>query len=257
MDEQYLKFKMYNFKTKIKKGLGILRTNDDFDWQYYTDHYKYELSQIQKEHSQILNPNDYVFAGGELKINKNVKPLHPNHRLIYETILKLSPSSLFELGCGGGDHLHNISILDPKIKLFGVDISPEQIKLLHQRHTDLKATVELLDITLPHPNGSPVVDIAFTQAVIMHLKTGNNHLRALENLFKYARKQVILMENWTTHNFMSDIQQLYQKNCLPWNEIHFYYRISKEYEKPHLMVVSQIPLEYPKLTDYNILKDVV
>ena len=257
MDKQYLNFKIYCLKTKIKKRLGLLRTNDDFDWQFYTDHYKFELSQIHKEHSLILNPNDYVFASGELKINKNVKPLHPNHRLLYETILQLSPSSVFELGCGGGDHLHNISILDSKIQLYGVDISPEQIKLLHQRHTDLKATVEPLDITLPHPNDSPVVDIAFTQAVIMHLKTESNHLRALENLFKYARKQVILMENWTTHNFMDDIQQLYRNNCLPWNDIHFYYRISKEYKKPHLMVISQIPLDYPKLTDYNILKDEV
>jgi SAM-dependent methyltransferase len=257
MDRLYLNFKMYCLKRKIKKGLGLYKTRDDFDWQSYTDHYQFELSQIYKEHSLILNKNDYLFAGGELKINKNIKPLHPNHRILYETILQLSPNSVFELGCGGGDHLHNISVLDPKIQLYGVDISPKQIKLLHQRHKDLKATVEPLDITLPHPDGSPVADIAYTQAVIMHIKTGNNHLRALENLFKYAKKQVILMENWTTHNFFDDIQQLFRTNCLPWDDMHFYYRISKEYNKPHLMVVSQIPLDYPELTDYNILIDEV
>lgn len=257
MDKLYLNFKLHSLKMKIKKRLGLCRTNDDFDWQSYTDHYKFELTQIRKEHTLILNPRDYIFDSGELKINKNVKPLHPNHRLLYETILQLSPDSVFELGCGGGDHLHNISILDPKILLYGADISPQQIKLLHQRHPDLRATVEPIDITLPHPDDSPVADIAFTQAVIMHLKTGDNHLRALENLFKYAGKQVILMENWTTHNFMEDIRQLYRNNCLPWNDIHFYYRISKETNRPHLMVISQIPLDYPKLTDYSILKDEV
>lgn len=206
----------------------------------------------------ILSSNNYVFTSGELKkINKNIKPLHPNHRLIYETILQLSPSSVFELGCGGGDHLFNLSILDPKIKLYGVDISPEQIKWLHQRHPDLKANVEPLDITLPHPDGSPVVDIAFTQAVIMHIKTGNNHLKALENLFKYARKQVILMENWTTHNFMDDIQQLFQNNSFSWTNIYFYYRRTTEHKSPYLMIISQIPLDYPKLTNYKILEDSV
>lgn len=254
MDLEYLKCKSYHLKTKIKTIIGIYKkNNDDFDWQYYTDHYAYELSQVQKDHSLIIDQDDYLYINEELKINKNIKPLHPNHHLLYETILQLTPTSVFELGCGGGDHLHNISMLNPQIQLYGVDISEKQIRLLHQRHKHLNAIVKPLDITLPHPFDSPVVDIAYTQAVIMHLQTENNHLRAIENLFKYARNQVILMENWTKHNFMDDIQQLFQNNCIAWDDIHFYYRVSEELKKPHLMIISKSPLNYPKLTDYKIL----
>ena len=181
-------------------------------------------------------------------------PLHPNHRLLYETILQLSPGSIIEVGCGGGDHLSNLNILNSNIKFYGIDLSKDQIDFLHQRHPQLHVDLQNLDITLPHPFDSPQVDIAYTQAVIMHLKTGNNHLVALANLFIYARNQVILMENWRSHNFMSDIQFLFTNKMINWDAIFFYYRLSKELGVPHLMVISSVPLKYPELKDYDLLE---
>lgn len=245
---------LYRLKSGIKALFKGVRITDDFDWGLYHDYYAGQLSDIVKRHTQILSKNDYIFRENELVINREILPLHPNHRLLYETILQLSPVSVMEIGCGGGDHLWNINVLSPAIKLYGRDISSEQIKLLKKRHPSLMAEVQQLDVTLPHPFSSPKVDVAFTQAVIMHIKTGNSHLVALANLFKYAKKQVILMENWSNHNFMQDIEFLFSKQMLPWDNIRMYYRDSKELKKPHIMVVSSEPLGmYKKLTDYSVL----
>lgn len=254
---------MFNFKIfcyrvnkKIKTILGK-KITDDFDWKTYHLHYRGELEEISKSHTLVLKKGDYIFDKGILrKNNENILPLHPNHRLLYETILQLSPQSLLEIGCGGGDHLHNISILASAIKLFGLDLSAEQLSFLKERHPELNAEVKQFDITLPLPYCTPKVDIAYTQAVIMHIKTGNGHLVALFNMFNISTKQVILMENWKSHNFMEDINYLFVSKIIPWDKIFFYYRESEELKKPHLMIVSSVPLEqYPILNDYKLLSD--
>ena len=184
MDLGYFHYLLFNMRYKIRGLCGMFTqkscNRDDYNWDDYPDHYKFEESKTKKVNTIKISKDDYIFVDEKLKMNdnKNILPLHPNYRLIYETILQLSPTSVLEVGCGGGFHLYNLSVLDPKIQLYGVDISPRQIQLLHQRHKNLKANVQVLDITLPHPADSPVVDIAYTQAVIMHIKTKNNHLRA-------------------------------------------------------------------------------
>ena len=90
----------------------------------------------------------------------------------------------------------------------------------------------------------------------MHIQTGNGHIVALSNLFRYERKQVVMIENWSRHDFMGEIESIFSKNMIPWEDIYFYYRESKEFQKPHLMIVSSVPLkDYPVLTDYTILRD--
>ena len=241
---------VYYFKDKLSQLLGK-KYLDDFDWGLYSEHYRGELTEISKIHTLILKPNDYVVVDGRLKLNsEKVLPLHPNHRLLYETILELAPTSLIEIGCGGGDHLFNLSILGPNISLYGVELSQEQLEFLFIRHPGINANLRRLDVTLPHPLNSPQVDLAYTQAVIMHLQTGNNYLVALANLFKYAKKQVILVENWKKHNFMESIKYLYKNNMLPWESIFFYYRESEESHTTRIMIISAERLHYQELTNY-------
>jgi len=63
------------------------------------------------------------------------------------------------------------------------------------------------------------------------------------------------MENWESHNFLDGIKYLHESKMINWNNLLFYYRISEELKNPHLMIVSSVPLEYPELTDYNILRE--
>jgi trans-aconitate methyltransferase len=165
----------------------------------------------------------------------------------------LVPRSVIESGCGGGDHLHNLSLLAPNVSLHGCDLSTEQLALLQRRHPDLDADVFQADLTLPWSNLWPIANLCFTQAVIMHIHTGNNHLVALTNMFRMATQHVVLMENWKSHNFMDIIRKLYDERRIPWSNLYIYYRISPELNKPHMMIVSSVELDYEPLTKYETM----
>jgi SAM-dependent methyltransferase len=237
----------------FRPGSAIM---DDFDWKRYHNHYRAEMVEVEKVHTQMLSRGDYIFSDGVFSLKGNILPLHPNYQLLYETILQLNPGSVLELGCGGGDHLHNIGFLLENTKLYGMDISNGQLAFLRERHPNSDAVINQYDCTLPFPFDFPKVDIAYTHAVIMHIQTGNGHRIALSNFFRVATQQVVLMENWRKHDFMDDIKKMHALKVIPWKEVYFYYRNSEEYKSPHLMVVSSVPLpQYKKLTDYAILRD--
>jgi len=61
------------------------------------------------------------------------------------------------------------------------------------------------------------------------------------------------MENLRSHNFMDSIKYLFEKKMIPWDNLFFYYRISPELNKPHIMIVSAEQLAYDPLTKYDIL----
>jgi SAM-dependent methyltransferase len=234
---------LYRIRHRFLRMVGH-RITDDFDWSAYSLHYRGELAGISKEHTLVLREADYQFRQGALsQARADILPLHPNHRLLYETILQLAPASVFELGCGGGDHLANISLLMPGITLNGVDISQQQLALLRKRHPRLSASVTAFDAKEPFPSEFPQADVAYTQAVLMHIQTGDGHLVALENLFRTARRQVVLMENWTRHAFVEDIRRLHASGRIAWPEVHLYSRWSPELRRPHLLVASTVPLD--------------
>jgi len=88
----------------------------------------------------------------------------------------------------------------------------------------------------------------------MHIKTGNGHLVGLSNLFKIASKQVLLMENWCSHNFVKDIWFLFNQRMIPWQDLYMYFRRSPERQnKPHLVVASSVPLDYEPLSSDAIM----
>jgi len=232
--------------------------HDDFDWRTYNRAYRLEIKEDERIHTQCLVPADYRFHDGTLTRHSDRLPLHPNHRLLYETLLQLQVRRVMEVGCGGGDHLHNLGILASEIQLFGVDRADAQLAYLRERHPHLRADVREFDITLPFSALLPSVDAAFTQAVIMHIQTGNGHVVALANMFRMATRQVVLMENWSRHPFLDAIRLLQQQRMIPWAELHSYFRRSPEFgDRPHLMVLSAAPLDYEPLEDYSVLLDSV
>jgi SAM-dependent methyltransferase len=232
-------------------------SDDMFNWSLYNLHYRGELKKDAKNYTLTLRHGDYDFTDSALiKINKAIRPLHQNWQMIYETVLQLFPSSVLELGCGNGMHLHNIKTLAPQIKLYGLDWSEEQIKFLRESYPNLDAEIKVADATVPwDENRFPQTDLSFTQAVIMHIHTGQTHLTALRNLFNASKKYVILMERWKNHRFMDDIKKLHGEKKINWDKIYFYYRLSPETGKPHMMICSKTPLNYPILTDYDIMPE--
>jgi SAM-dependent methyltransferase len=244
---------------RIRKALNRItghRLIDDFYWHDYNDHYRGELRENEKHHTVQITPGDFAFVDGVLQPVRDVPPLHPNHRLLYETIVQLRPASVLELGCGGGDHLHNLHVLAPEIELHGIDREPKQLAFLRERYPDLDADVRIADATLHLPSAIDRVDLAFTQAVIMHLHDGDGHRVALTNLFRLARTHVVLMENWRRHEYVDDLQDLHRSGIINWPELHLYYREAPELGRPHILVASRDVLDYPALEDFAILRDI-
>jgi SAM-dependent methyltransferase len=243
MPPQRLYQRIYQIKLLLKTIFTGKKPRDDFDWNLYTQHYRGELKEVEENHTTILKPGDYFFEKGFLVKKNQIRPLHVNHFAIYETILSLQPRSVLEVGCGGGDHLHNLKTIRPALNLFGEDLSDKQIGLLKKRHPELGITVKSHDITSSILLDWPPIDIVYTQAVIMHIKTGNKHLTALTNLFKMAKKQVILMENWYDHDFIKDINFLKQQGKISWPTLYLYARPYPDTSKPHLLIASAMPLK--------------
>lgn len=242
-----------NLHLIIYRILKIFRTKkpeqhkDDFNWDIYNCHYRGELFDLSKIYTLILRKDDYAFQNDMLfQINKDIPPLNPYHVLLYGTILRLDPGSVMELGCGGGDHLGNISVLSPKINLSGVDLSFSQLQFLKSRHPGLKAEVKQFDITLPFSDDMPEVDLAFSQSVLMHIYSGNGHLVALSNLFRISSKYVVLMENFNRHNFIEDIIKLFELKIIRWHSLFIYYR-KLNFHNPNradLLIASAYPLKF-------------
>ena len=89
----------------------------------------------------------------------------------------------------------------------------------------------------------------------MHIQAANSHYVALSNLFRIARKQILLMENWRRHEFLDDVQLLRRNRMLPWKELFCYYRRAPELNNiPHLMILSREPLSYEVLDNYQLLR---
>jgi len=257
----YLKYHFLKALQKFRKSYNLTDdslshapVNDMFNWSLYNIHYRGEMFENLKNYSINLENNDYIYENNQLiKNDQFKKSIHENWRLIYETILDLKPKKVFELGCGNGMHLHNIQKLNPDIKLFAIDRDKKQIEYLNESYPDLNAEIMERDATIQFPqNLRSLVDLSFTQAVIMHLYTGNSHLEALANLFNVSNKHVLLMERWKNHNIMEDIKNLHQQKKIEWDKIFFYYKNSTETNKPHLMICSKEILPYPELTDYNV-----
>jgi len=215
---------------------------DDFSWRKYHMAYKRQIMDITNEFTLVLSKDDYQITEGKILLNPMLLPLNPNHKLLYETICHLNPKSVLEVGVGGGDHIHNLHLLLPEARFYGVDISQSQIDFLLHRHPDLKNICKLavVDVTRKDIlNNFGKVDLVYTQAVLMHIRRGNRYIGALKNMFNISN-YIVLMENWTTHNFFDDITKVSQERDFPWPELNIYKNDSGE---QILMILSRRELK--------------
>jgi hypothetical protein len=214
---------------------------DDFDWPRYHLEYAKQLALEEESWTLRLAAGQWSMSGGSLQLDSGL-PLHPNHKVLYETLIELSPDSILEAGCGGGDHLHNLAMLMPEVELRGIDRSQGQLGLLSERNPQFVDQVRPVDLTMPHPKDVPPAEAVFTQAVLMHIQTGNGHRVALWNLMSLSSKYVILVENTERHDLMEDIRLMRERGLLPWDDLHTYVRRIEG--QPSALVLSQIRLPW-------------
>lgn len=227
--------------SKTRKFYG-----DDFDWETYTQsNYARQLDKISKTHGMIAQDGELAFDPATGTVTPGNPPLHPNALTIFEAIGQLQPTSVHEVGCGGGDHLGNGSRLFPDIRFSGSDRSEGQLALLRRRHPNLGATVGLQDLTMPYSQNWQRADFVYSQAVIMHIHTAVSHLVALSNMFRMADKYVLLMENLQCHEFVAEIEALHAGGHTGWDTLHLY--IFEGSHGVRSILASKEALDYPSL----------
>ena len=244
---------LFNLKlSKINKiELDPNEGYDDYDWNQYHKDYAQQINIISKQQTQKLNEGDFELKDGKLMLKNDLLPMHKNHICLYEVIGLLEPKSIIEIGCGGGDHLHNIGLIYPDIEMRGFDRSSKQIKFLSERSEHIKKFVSELDITMPPMKKFPAADLVYSQAVIMHIQSGNSHYVALSNMFRMAKEAVVLMENFKRHNFSEDIEMLFRKGMISWDKYYFY--VHRFNNKPNTLIVSRKELKLEKMENYEDL----
>jgi len=221
---------------------------DDFNWDTYTrDKYAPQQETMQKYRDLHVDERVY-FDNVSQKLEIGDARLHPNFHALYEAVGVLAPKRVLEVGCGGGDHVRNLTALYPEMDIRGGDRSTEQLKFLQERNPHIAGSTFLQDITMPLSSSWPRAELVYSQAVIMHIKTAVSHLNALANMFNLAEKYVVLMENFGCHPFVDDIKRLHQGGHLHWDHVHFHVQLLNG--EPWALVVSREPCSLPVLEDY-------
>lgn len=212
-------------------------SGDDFNWSRYHLHYREEISSISKVNSLVLGRGDFSLKAGRLTLLKKNSIL-PSHHALYESIAILQASSLLEVGCGGGDHLANLSTIFPAKLVRGIDLSKEQIAFAEERHPFLAGKLSVMDIsreTLPQTLHS---DLVYSHAVLMHISEKDGRFdRALENMFSRANNAVVLVENWQQHDFFGAVKKVCASSE-KWSNAQIYFHESSAFPESRAMIVA-------------------
>lgn len=241
-------------KRRLSNILGPARNtfhDDDFNWDTYTQtKYGPQLKRIDSRlDARVDDRVSFDDASGHLQLG--TAKLHPNWLSLYEIVGTLQPSSTLEFGCGGGDHVRNLKTLYPTLEVHGGDRSPKQLQLLKERNPEIADRTFQMDVTMPLSSKWPRVDLVYSQAVIMHIKTAVSHLNAMANMFNLANEYVVLMENYGCHPLQDDVKRLHDGGHLNWDEVHFHaHHVDGQ---PYCLVVSRRECQLPKLEDYFAL----
>ena len=179
---------------------------DEFNWNIYPNFYGNELNKIALNYTLVLTKDNYDIINNEITIRDGYLPLHSQHKLLYETILKLTPAEIHEIGCGRGNHMANIQLLSKsKIEVSGSDISDEQLSRLRNDHSHLSDRVKKINIITD--NIDPC-EFIYTQAVLMHLSDVNCE-KAIFNICASAGKMIVLQENFHRRDYETILKKIH------------------------------------------------
>ncbi len=177
--------------------------SDEFNWKTYPEEYSKQMLELMKEHDLFVTSFNHDKNG--LVFHDN---LHNNWKELYNLIYQLNPRSVYEVGCGSGQHLCNIKKLLPNCELYGCDINSQQIdfgkNILSIDESIFKnITIDKFDeLETNHK-----YDVVYSHAVLMHL----NPIRALTILRKMlsmANKYVVFIERVHKNNFGKFMKQI-------------------------------------------------
>jgi len=228
---KYARIKIWSQFTLVGK-----RFIDGVNWNSYNNHYLEELKITSKTNTLLISHNNITMVNGNIQYrNTDARPLLIGHQLLYETIVKLNPTRVLEVGCGAGDHLANLSNLIPNLECHGADLLASQLNSLELRHPNHSFELHKADLT-EKTCQLPNIELIYTHAVLMHISEKKERFQtALNNIFNAAEKHVVLMENWTQHDFFEAVN-LWIAGHPEWK---LYFGTSHRATQMRIMVISR------------------
>lgn len=186
-----------------------MRQNDNRNWKVYPKEYEAQIRDLMTQYDMFVTWNDIDSHTGDLIFYDN---LHTNWMDLYSTVYRLQPKTVFEVGCGSGQHLANIQEILSDATVYGCDINSQQCVFgmdILKINPKLYNNVQILDFALPTVPQSlgKTYDVVYSQAVLMHLSHSNAY-NCLKNMIKISNKYVILIENPDDHNYNSMLDLL-------------------------------------------------
>jgi hypothetical protein len=237
-----------------------MKERDDFlDWEAASIYYEHNMNAVERTNTMFLQ------CGDEFSIDENFiismsgcAPIHSNWRSLYQVLLHLRPNSIFEVGFGFGNNLHNMKMFLPELRVGGIDVACRQFEIAKHRVPSLTEFLTVHDGRSPLPTKlHNSHDIAFTRGVITFIC---NHMDAIHNMFQVANKYVVLLENWSAHDFCQDIREYAESPQCAWHKVYMYYYYTPDHPenpgRPKIVVCSkeEINEEWltPLLTDQDL-----
>ena len=182
---------------------------DDFDWRHYHEHYRAEFASSARLYTHDLSAVDVRIVDGRLYLLADTKPLHPNHRCLWEAILNLpNVASVGEVGVGGGYLLAGVGrLLGPGVRLSGYDLSAEQLRVFSELMPEVYNQVapSILDITEGPISSDVRPDVVYAHTVLMHIQRPDAYVRALANLLASGSRYAVILDHWVRHEYATDL----------------------------------------------------
>ena len=185
------------------------KTHDDHRWSQYTKRYEREMLEGWPDPTTML-ASKFTEEKGELVMHSK-RPLNANWKEIYHQVHRLKVKSVFECGCGPGEHLVNIYNMNPDIVINGCDYSQSQLDL-GRKYLNLEKYEFAKRLVVKDFTDSAGIDelgkheFVYTQAVTMHLSY-DNAKKFLLNMKELSTKYILLLENPSCHDYKKLVRE--------------------------------------------------
>ena len=202
------KAKMKSFIIRFKRHILRMQV-DDFDWSTYSDVYGIENEAESRYYTFDIGKIDHRIIDGRIYILGDCKPIQFSNRAIIEAVINLpNINSVTEIGTGNGKLIVNIKrILGPNLLYKASDLAQCQLDLFKRTfpldYEEIRPYI--FDITRYSLSFNERTDVVFAATVLMHIKREAAYQFALRNLFLCAKKYVVILDNWMSHEYYSDL----------------------------------------------------
>jgi 2-polyprenyl-3-methyl-5-hydroxy-6-metoxy-1,4-benzoquinol methylase len=175
---------------------------DEYIWDNYTKEYSQQVKEMEETAGSDFLIKSFNVKNGEIQFTDR---LHVNWKEIYQVAFQLSPSSIFECGCGGMYHLMNMRALLPHAKIGGCDLLETQVKFGGDKFNipnDILNNIKIIDFSKNDAiEGFNKYDFVYCHAVVMHISY-DKAVSFLKNMGAISNKYIMLVEGTAKHDYM-------------------------------------------------------